>query len=234
VNGRPEHVAAACTASLARLRSDRIDLYYQHRVDPDTPIEETVGAMAGLVEAGKVRFLGLSECSAATLRRAHAVHPISAVQIEYSLFAREPEIELLPACRELGVGVVAYCPLGRGVLTGAITDMATLTAADYRRVDPRYDPDNLPHNLQLVRAVEEVARRRGCTPGQLALAWLLHAGPDVVPIPGTKRRRHLEENIGAADVVLTDREQSEIATLVSPGRVAGSRYPAAELARLNI
>jgi aryl-alcohol dehydrogenase-like predicted oxidoreductase len=234
VNGRPEHVASACTASLARLRTDRIDLYYQHRVDPDTPIEETVGAMAALVEAGKVRFLGLSECSAATLRRAHAVHPISALQIEYSLFARGPEVELLPTCRELGIGIVAYCPLGRGILTGAVTDVATLTAGDYRHVDPRYDPDNLPRNLQLVRAVEEVAGRRGCTAGQLALAWLLHAGADVVPIPGTKRRRHLEENLGAADVALTAQELEQIGTLVSPERVAGGRYPPAELARLNL
>ncbi len=234
VDGRPEHVVAACDASLTRLGTDHIDLYYQHRVDPDTAIEDTVGAMAGLVDAGKVRFLGLSECSAATLRRAHAVHPISAVQVEYSLFAREPEAELLPTCRELGVGLVAYSPLGRGILTGAVTDAATLDATDYRRVDPRYGEDNLALNLRLVAALEALAARRGCTPGQLALAWLLHVGDDIVPIPGASQRRHLEENVGAAGVAVTTSELGEIDAILAPGVVAGSRYPAGELARVNL
>jgi aryl-alcohol dehydrogenase-like predicted oxidoreductase len=233
-NGRPEHVMAACEASLRRLGADHIDLYYQHRMDPDTPIEDTVGAMAGLVEAGKVRFLGLSECSTATLRRAHAVHPISAVQVEYSLFARWPEAELLPVCRELGVGLVAYSPLGRGILSGTVGDTAALAETDYRRVDPRYDAENLAHNLQLVAALRQVADERGCTPGQLALAWLLQRSDDVVPIPGTARRRHLEENLGAADVELSADDLARIDDLAAPQRVAGDRYPPAELARLNL
>jgi aryl-alcohol dehydrogenase-like predicted oxidoreductase len=233
-DGRPEHVVAACEASLGRLGTDRVDLYYQHRMDPATPIEETVGAMAGLVGAGKVRFVGLSECSAATLRRAHAVHPVSAVQVEYSLFAREPEDELLPTCRELGVGLVAYSPLGRGILTGAISDVADLADDDYRRVDPRYAAANLAANLRLVAALSEGAQRRGCTAGQLALAWLLATGPDVVPIPGTKRRAHLAENLGAAAIALSPQERAELGRAVPATAVAGDRYPPAELSRLGI
>jgi aryl-alcohol dehydrogenase-like predicted oxidoreductase len=227
-------VVAACEASLRRLGTDRIDLYYQHRMDPGTPIEETVGAMADLVAAGKARFLGLSECSAATLRRAHAVHPISAVQVEYSWFERGPEAELLPACRELGVGLVAYSPLGRGILTGAIDALDGLAADDYRRVDPRYGEANLTVNVDLVAGLRAIAIGRGCTPGQLALAWLLARGDDVVPIPGTRRRRHLEENLGAAEVRLTAAELAELDARIPPGAVAGARYPPAELARLGI
>ncbi len=233
VNGRPDYVIAACEASLARLGTDRIDLYYQHRVDPATPIEETVGAMADLVAGGKVRHLGLSECSAATLRRAHAVHPITAVQIEYSLFAREAERDLLPACRELGVGIVAYCPLGRGILSGRI-DMAALAPDDYRHRDPRYAPGNLGHNLGLVDRMSTVADRLGCTPGQLALAWLLRRADDIVPIPGTTRPAHLEENVAAADVILTDEDVELLCSLVPLGAVAGERYPPDELARVNL
>jgi aryl-alcohol dehydrogenase-like predicted oxidoreductase len=233
VDGRPDYVTSACNASLDRLGTDHIDLYYQHRMDPDTPIEETVGAMAGLVETGKVRFLGLSECSSEILRRAHEVHPISAVQIEYSLFAREPETGLLAVCRELGVGVVAYSPLGRGILTGSINDLDTLTAEDYRHMDPRYHQDNLARNLGLVSSIDQRAQRLGCTPGQLALAWLLTAGDDIVPIPGTKRRRHLDENLDATEVHLTPEEFQLISDLVSAEMVAGDRYPPAELARLR-
>jgi aryl-alcohol dehydrogenase-like predicted oxidoreductase len=233
-DGSPRHVALACDASLVRLGVDHVDLYYQHRMDPGTPVEETVGAMAGLVEAGKVRFLGLSECSAATLRRAHATHPISAVQVEYSLFARFAEDELLPTCRELGVGLVAYSPLGRGILTGALSDLSGLGEADYRRVDPRYAPDNLARNLLLIEALRQVAASIGCTLGQLALAWLLHRGDDIVPIPGTKRRRHLEENLGAVAVQLSEVELDAIGAAVPAAAVAGDRYPPAELSRLGI
>jgi len=234
VNGRSEYVAQACDASLKRLGMDVIDLYYQHRVDPDTPIEETVGAMAALVEAGKVRFLGLSECSAATLRRAHAVHAISAVQIEYSLFSREPEEELIPTCCELGVGVVAYSPLGRGILTGRITETETLSNLDFRRFHPRFHPDNLPRNLELVRALAAFAEQKDCTAGQLALAWLLHTSPEVVPIPGTKRRRYLEENRAAADVALTAEECRQLCELVPIDKIAGPRYHREELARVGL
>jgi aryl-alcohol dehydrogenase-like predicted oxidoreductase len=233
-DGRPEHVVAACEASLGRLGTDRVDLYYQHRMDPATPIEETVGAMAGLVEAGKARFLGLSECSPATLRRACAVHPISAVQVEFSLFERSVAAGLLPVCRELGVGVVAYSPLGRGILTGAVTDVASLESGDYRRVDPRYGEGNLGHNLALVNGLEHLARRWGCTVGQLALAWLLHAGPDVVPIPGTTSPGHLEENVGAAAVALSRDDRARLEAIVAEAGVAGDRYPPAELSRLGL
>ena len=233
-DGSPRHVVLACEASLARLGVDHVDLYYQHRMDPATPIEDTVGAMAGLVEAGKVRFLGLSECSAATLRRAHAVHPISAVQVEYSLFARFAEDDLLPTCRELGVGLVAYSPLGRGILTGTISTLAGLSDADYRRVDPRYGQDTLPRNLVLIEALRKLAACHGCTPGQLALAWLLHQGLDIVPIPGTKRRRHLEENLGAVDVRLSEADVEALAAAVPARDVAGDRYPPAELTRLGL
>lgn len=233
VNGRPDHVVAACDASLGRLKTDHVDLYYQHRMDPATPIEETVGAMAELVAAGKVRFLGLSECPAAILRRAHSVHPISAVQIEYSLFAREPEGELLAICQELDVGVVAYSPLGRGLLTGAITDLEALTADDYRRIDPRYQRNNLDQNLALVHEIGQHAQRLGCTPAQLSLAWLLAAGDNIVPIPGTKRRRNLDENIEATNVQMTHQDLLELSLLVSSEKVAGDRYPSAELSRLR-
>lgn len=234
VDGGPDHVAAACDASLDRLGTEWIDLYYQHRMDPATPIEDTVGAMALLVEAGKVRFLGLSECPVDTLRRAHAVHPISAVQIEYSLFAREPEADLLPVCRELGVGLVAYSPLGRGILTGAVTDLAELGADDYRHADPRFQGDNFGHNMALVRAVAEIAARKACAPSTLALAWLLAAGDDIVPIPGTTRRRHFDENVRAVEVALSDDDFDELSTLVGIGAVAGDRYPPDELARLLV
>ena len=203
-------------------------------MDPGTPIEDTVGAMAELVQAGKVRFLGLSECSAGTLRRAQAVHPISAVQVEYSLFARSAEDDLLPTCRELGVALVAYSPLGRGVLTGTISTLEGLSDADYRRVDPRYGQDTLPRNLLLVEALRRLATCHGCTPGQLALAWLLHQGPDIVPIPGTKRRRHLEENLGAVEVQLSEADVEALAAAVPAREVAGDRYPPAELTRLGL
>jgi len=234
VDGRPETVTRACDASLERLGFDTIDLYYQHRVDPETPIEETVGAMASLVEAGKVRFLGLSECSPATLRRAHAVHPISAVEVEYSLFSREPETELLPACRELGVGLVAYSPLGRGLLTGAITATESLSELDYRRFDPRFRGENLALNLAIVGELEDLAREKGCTTAQLALAWLLHAGSDVVPIPGTKRRRYLEENVAATGVELSDEQCQRIGEIARAERIAGARYDPGELARVGL
>lgn len=233
VNGRPDYVVAACEASLARLGTDRIDLYYQHRVDPTTPIEETVGAMAGLVASGKVRHLGLSECSVATLRRAHAVHPITAVQIEYSLVARHAENDMLQACQELGAGVVAYCPLGRGLLSGA-TDMAALSPDDYRHRDPRYASSNLQHNLGLVAQAAAVADRMGCTVGQLALAWLLHRAADIVPIPGTTCIAHLEQNVAAAELSLTDEDFELLCSLLPNGSVAGERYPPNELNRVNL
>ena len=206
INGRPEYVAAACEASLGRLGVDHIDLYYQHRVDNTVPIEETVGAMAALVEAGKVRHLGLSEASAQTIRRAHVVHPIAALQTEYSLFTRDVEAELLAAVRELGIGFVAYSPLGRGFLTGAYKRVSDLPEGDTRPVRfPRFAEDNFDHNVELVANVEELASSKGCTPGQVALAWVLGQGEDVVPIPGTKRRAYLEENIAAVDVELSAR-----------------------------
>lgn len=233
VCGRKDYVTSACEASLERLGTDRIDLYFQHRMDPDTPIEETVGAMAELVTAGKVRYLGLSECSASNLRRAHATHPVAAVQIEYSLFAREPEIELLSVCRELGVGVVAYCPLGRGILSAAITDSEALTDGDYRQVDPRYQPGNISANLELVRSIAGMADSMGVTSAQLALAWLLARGDDIVPIPGTKRRSHLAENLSAARIDLSPNDITTLDRLVPIGAVAGDRYPPAELAHLR-
>lgn len=234
VDGRPEYVREACDASLKRLGFDVIDLYYQHRVDPDTPIEETVGAMSALVAAGKVRFLGLSECSATTLRRAHAVHPISAVQVEYSLFSREPETDLLPTCRALGIGLVAYSPLGRGILTGSITNTDSLSDFDYRRFHPRFRDENLGRNLAIVRELEAFAREKGCSAAQLALAWLLRGSRDVVPIPGTKRRQYLEENLAAAEVVLGQEEWQRVGEMVPAGRVAGARYDARELARVGL
>jgi len=233
VDGRPEYVRACCDASLKRLGVEVIDLYYQHRVDKNTPIEETVGAMAELVAQGKVRFLGLSEASAATLRRACAVHPITALQSEYSLWTRDVEEEILPACRELGVGFVAYSPLGRGFLTGTIRSAADLDAGDVRRRHPRFTADNLRKNLDLVRTVEAVARANGVTPAQVALAWVLSRGMDVVPIPGTKRRRYLEDNIGALGVTLAVADLARLDAAFPAGAAAGSRYPEAVMARLD-
>lgn len=226
INGRPEYVRSACDASLQRLGVDHIDLYYQHRVDQSVPIEETVGAMAELVEAGKVRHLGLSEASAANIRKAHATHPITALQTEYSLFTRDLEDEILPTIRELGIGLVPYSPLGRGILTGAITDSGSLDETDSRRTAyfPRFAGDNLDANLALVAQVREIAERKGCTPGQLALAWVLAQGEDVAPIPGTKRVKYLEENVGAASVELTVDDLDALEKAVPRGAVAGDRY----------
>src|SRR6266850_4223402 len=210
INGKPAFVRQACEASLRRLNIDCIDLYYQHRVDPDTPIEETVGAMAELVGQGKVRFLGLSVASAENIRRAHAVHPITALQSEYSLWTRDPEDEILPLCRELGIGFVPYSPLGRGFLTGKIQKPEDLPEDDYRRTTPRFQGENFQRNLDLVKRVEEFSREKRCTPAQLALAWVLAQGNDIVPIPGTKRRKYLQENIGALDVELTREDLQRI------------------------
>ena len=225
LNGRPEYVRAACEGSLRRLGVETIDLYYQHRVDPATPIEETVGAMAELVKAGKVRYLGLSEVSAATLERACAVHPITAVQSEYSLWTRDPESEVLAACRRLGVGFVAYSPLGRGFLTSAIQRPEDFAEDDYRRTSPRFQGENFARNLALVDRVRMLAQRKGCQASQLALAWVLAQGEDVVPIPGTKRRRYLEQNVAAVEVALTAAELAEIDAAFPPDAAAGLRYP---------
>ncbi len=227
VDGRPEYVRRSCEASLRRLGTDHIDLYYQHRVDPDTPIEETVGAMAELVTEGKVRYLGLSEAGPQTIRRAHAVHPISALQTEYSIWAREPEAEVLPAVRELGIGFVAYSPLGRGFLTGAV-DVARLAPSDFRRGQPRLQGENLDVNQVIVDRIRPLAAARGVTPAQLALAWVAQQGQDIVPIPGTKRRRYLEENAAAADLVLTD---AELRALAEAGTARGDRY--ADMSRIG-
>ena len=223
VDGRPEYVRESVEGSLRRLGVDHIDLYYQHRVDPDTPIEETVGAMGELVSAGKVRHLGLSEAGAETIRRAHATHPITALQTEYSLWSRDVEDEILPAIRELGIGLVAYSPLGRGFLSGAIRSVDDLDESDFRRRSPRFQGENFERNLELVDRVQELAQAKGVTAGQLALAWVLHQGGDVVPIPGTKRRSYLEENVAAADVELTGDELAEIAAALP--EPAGMRYP---------
>jgi aryl-alcohol dehydrogenase-like predicted oxidoreductase len=222
VNGRPEYVRQSIEGSLRRLGVDHVDLYYQHRVDPDTPIEETVGAMAELVAEGKVRALGLSEAGADTIRRAHAVHPIAAVQSEYSLWSRDLEDEVIPALRELGIGLVAYSPLGRGFLTGAIKSIDDLDEDDYRRFSPRFQGENFPKNLDLVAVVERLAQQKGCTPAQLGLAWVLAQGDGIVPIPGTKRRDRLEENVGAVDVTLSEAERREIAETLP--EAAGGRY----------
>lgn len=227
INGRPEYVRAACDGSLKRLGVDHIDLYYQHRVDPQVPIEETVGAMGELVRAGKVRFLGLSEAGPETLRRAVREHPVTALQTEYSLWSRDPEDTILEACRELGIGFVAYSPLGRGFLTGQITSPEDLAEDDYRRHSPRFQGENFAKNLELVRRVEEIAREKGCTPAQLALAWVLAQGDDVVPIPGTRRRRNLEENVAALDVELSADDLARIDEVAPRGAAAGTRYPEA-------
>ncbi|TXI48047.1 MAG: aldo/keto reductase [Lysobacter sp.] len=233
VDGRPEYVASACDASLKRLGVDCIDLYYQHRVDRTVPIEETVGAMARLVEAGKVRHLGLSEAAPATLRRAAAVHPIAALQTEYSLWTRDVEAEILPTCRELGIGFVAYSPLGRGFLTGAIAAADGLAADDWRRQNPRFQGDNAAQNRALVDAVTALAQARGCTPAQLALAWLLHQGEDIVPIPGTRRIARLEENAGAARIALDADECARIDAVLAEHAVAGLRYPEWSMGTVN-
>jgi aryl-alcohol dehydrogenase-like predicted oxidoreductase len=223
-NSRPEHIKEVVEASLQRLQTDHIDLLYQHRVDPDVPIEDTVGAMAETVKAGKVRYLGLSEASPKTLRRAHAVHPISALQTEYSLWERGMEAAVLPTCRELGIGFVAYSPLGRGFLTGHVKRAAEYGADDVRRNHPRFQGENFDRNMQIVEAVRQLAAHKNCTPAQLALAWLLHQGQDIVPIPGTKRRTHLQENLAAASVMLTPQELAELARELPTG-AAGDRYP---------
>jgi aryl-alcohol dehydrogenase-like predicted oxidoreductase len=233
IDGSPEYVRRACDASLTRLGVDHIDLYYQHRVDTKVPIEETVGAMAELVTQGKVRFLGLSEAAPATIRRAHAVHPIAALQTEYSLWMRDVEDEILPTCRELGIGFVPYSPLGRGFLTGRFARFEDLPADDFRRRQPRFQGENFQKNLDLVRHVEQVASRKGCTPAQLALAWLLHQGDDVVPIPGTTRVQNLEDNVGALGVTLTPRDLERIDAVFPRGVAAGERYLPGGMAIVN-
>ncbi len=225
ISGRPEYVLSACDASLRRLSVDHIDLYYQHRVDPEVPIEETVGAMASLVEQGKVRFLGLSEAAPETIRRARAVHPIAALQTEYSLWTRDLEEEILPTLRELGIGLVAYSPLGRGFLTGRFSSPDDFPEDDFRRHNPRFQGQNFYANLRLVDRVKELAREKDCTPGQLALAWVLHQGEDIVPIPGTKRRSYLEENVQATEVELSAEELRALDEAAPAGAAQGDRYP---------
>jgi aryl-alcohol dehydrogenase-like predicted oxidoreductase len=234
VNGKPEYVKSACDASLSRLGVDSIDLYYQHRVDRTVPIEDTVGAMAELVKAGKVRYLGLSEASVQTITRAAAVHPIAALQSEYSLWTRDVEAEILPTCRKLGIGFVAYSPLGRGFLTGAIQSSSDLAATDFRRHNPRFADSNIDQNKRLVAAVTDIARARKCTPAQLALAWLLHRGSDIVPIPGTRSVSRLDENAQATILKLTDQEVKKIDAVLSELPVAGTRYVAAGMANVNV
>jgi len=233
VSGRPDYVRQACDASLGRLAVDHIDLYYQHRVDPEVPIEETVGAMAELVRAGKVRYLGLSEAAPATIRRAHATHPISALQTEYSLWSRDPEQEILPTCRELGIGFVAYSPLGRGFLSGQIRRFEDLAPDDWRRGNPRFQGENFTRNLELVARIAELARAKKRTPSQLALAWVLAQGEDIVPIPGTKRVRYLEENAAAAAMTLSPAELEALDAVFPKGAAAGERYAAGGMAIVN-
>lgn len=234
VNGQPEYVRQCCDASLKRLDVEWIDLYYQHRVDPNVPIEETVGAMARLVEQGKVRHLGLSEAAPATIRRAAAVHPIAALQTEYSLWSRDPEDQILPTCREPGIGFVAYSPLGRGFLTGRIRRFEDLAPDDYRRYSPRFQGENFERNLDLVRRVEQIAAEKECTPAQLALAWLLARGEDIVPIAGTKRRTHLDENLLALEVALTPHDLARIEEAAPRGAASGARYAEDALRRVNL
>jgi aryl-alcohol dehydrogenase-like predicted oxidoreductase len=233
VNGHPEYVRQACDASLRRLGVERIDLYYQHRVDPATPIEETVGAMAELVAAGKVRALGLSEAGPATIRRAHAVHPIAALQTEYSLWSRDPEGDILSTCRELGVTFVAYSPLGRGFLTGRFKSPDDFALDDWRRNNPRFQGENFQKNLELVARLEQMAREKGCSPAQLALAWLLAQGADIVPIPGSRQRARVEENAGAAGITLTPDDLDALNAIAPPGVAAGSRYLEGAMRLLN-
>lgn len=233
INGRPEYVMAACESSLRRLGVDVIDLYYQHRVDPNTPVEDTIGAMATLVEQGKVRYIGMSEAAIDTLRRAHDVYPVTALQTEYSLWSRDPEAGILDVCRELGIGFVAYSPLGRGFLTGRIRSPDDLTPDDFRRNNPRFQGENFEKNLELVDRVKAMAAEKECTPAQLALAWVLARGEDIVPIPGTKRQQYLEDNVAALDVELT-REDLERLDEIAPRDVAaGARYPEAGMATVN-
>jgi len=234
VNGRPEYVAQCCDASLRRLGVECIDLYYQHRVDSEVPIEETVGAMAQLVKQGKVKHLGLSEASARTLRRAAAVHPIAALQTEYSLWTRDPEDEILPACRELGIGFVAYSPLGRGFLTGRFRSEEDIEPGDYRRNSPRFQGENLARNLAMVKGIEQVAAQKSCSAAQLALAWLLARGGEIVPIPGTKRRKYLEENSKAVEITLTAGDLALLDRAAPPGSASGPRYPQEVMQRVNI
>ncbi len=233
VSGKPDYVRSSCEASLRRLGVETIDLYYQHRVDPNTPIEETVGAMAELVKAGKVRYLGLSEASGQTLRRAVKTHPIAALQTEYSLWTRDPETDILATCRELGIGFVAYSPLGRGFLTGQFQKFEDFAADDYRRHSPRFQGENFQKNLDLVHRVEEIAREKGCKPSQLALAWVLAQGNDIVPIPGTKRRKYLEENVSAIELKLTNEDLRRIDEVFPPEAAAGGRYPEHMMAMVN-
>jgi aryl-alcohol dehydrogenase-like predicted oxidoreductase len=233
ISGKADYVKKACEGSLKRLGVETIDLYYQHRVDPETPIEETVGAMAELVRAGKVRFLGLSEAGSETIRRAQAVHPITALQSEYSLWTRDPEDENLATCRELGIGFVPYSPLGRGFLTGQIKHFEDLAADDYRRQSPRFQGENFQRNLDLVKRVSEIAREKNCTQAQLALAWVLAQGEDIVPIPGTKHRKYLQENLGALQVRLTSEDLARIDEAAPKGAAAGLRYPEAMMSTVN-
>jgi aryl-alcohol dehydrogenase-like predicted oxidoreductase len=233
INGSPEYVRSACDGSLQRLGVDTIDLYYQHRVDAAVPIEETVGAMSELVKAGKVRSLGLSEAAPSTIRRAHAVHPIAALQSEYSLWTRDVEDGILPACRELGIGFVAYSPLGRGFLTGRFRSLDDLPEDDWRRTNPRFQGENFTRNLALVERIETIAREKGCTPAQLAIAWVLARGEDVVPIPGVKTRARLEENAASVKVVLSDADMRRIDSVAPKGIAAGDRYPEGSMKTLN-
>ena len=233
VNGRPDYVRKSCDSSLQRLGVDHVDLYYQHRVDRSVPIEETVGAMADLVEQGKVRYLGLSEAAPSTIRRAHEEYRITALQTEYSLWTRDPEDDVLPLCRELGIGFVAYSPLGRGFLTGRFRSFDDLPEDDYRRNSPRFQGENFQKNLDLVQRAEEIARRKSCSPAQLALAWLLAQGEDVVPIPGTKQRRYLEENVQALEIELTPADLEEIEEVAPKGAAAGERYHEAGMRTIN-
>ena len=233
INGKPDYVRQACEGSLRRLNVDVIDLYYQHRVDPDTPIEETIGAMAKLVRQGKVHFLGLSEAGPEIIRRAHAIHPITALQSEYSLWTRDPEDEVLGVCAELGIGFVPYSPLGRGFLTGKIQRPEDLPNDDYRKTTPRFQGENFQRNLDLVKRVEEIAQRKRCTPARLALAWVLAHGENIVPIPGTKRRKYLQENVGALDVDLTAEDLAQIDEVAPKNAFAGSRYPEAMMKLLS-
>lgn len=232
--GRPEYVRKACEASLRHLNMDHIDLYYAHRVDPNVPIEETVGAMSRLVEEGKVRYLGLSEAGASSLARAMSTHPISALQTEYSLWSRDVEQEILPACRELGIGFVPYSPLGRGFLSGEIRTFDDLPADDARRTQPRFQGENFQKNLDLVRKLSELAKAKGCTAAQLALAWVHAQGPDIIPIPGTKRRKYLDENVAALNIRLSRQDLEEIESVFPAGAAAGERYPAMMMAKVGI
>lgn len=233
INGKPEYVRSACEASLRRLGVERIDLYYQHRVDPNTPIEETVGAMADLLKQGKVRYLGLSEAAPSTIRRAHKVHPITALQSEYSLWTRDAEKEILSTCRELGIGFVPYSPLGRGFFASRVKSAADLGEADIRKNHPRFQGENLSQNLKLLQTIEDIAREKDCTPAQLALAWVLAQGKDIVPIPGTKKRAYLEENIKATEIVLSAEDLKRISEAVPVGAASGARYPEGGMRTVN-